>query len=56
MFRICGLDRHPTPSNNRAAGPETLVCAPAPGVCFVQGPKTEDGRPGTAVTKVVVTG
>ena len=34
MFRSCGLDRHPTPSNNRAAGPQVLLCALAPGIHF----------------------
>jgi hypothetical protein len=50
MFRCCGLDRHPTPSNNRAAGPETLVCAPAPGVCRVREPQAR----AQAVSKVIV--
>ena len=54
MLRGCGPDRHPTPSNNRAARPEAFVCALAPGVYFVRGPETGDARLDAAVAKVVI--
>jgi hypothetical protein len=50
MFRSFGLDCHLTPSNNRAAGPEAFVCAPAPGVCRVR----EAQARAQAVRKVIV--
>lgn len=49
LLDACGrkvLDLKPGANNVRAL---------APGVYFVRGPKTEDGRPGAAVRKVVVT-
>jgi len=50
MLRDCDLDRHPTPSNNRAAGPEALVCVPASGVYRV----LEAQARAQAVRKVIV--
>ena len=52
MFRSCGSDRQPTPSNDRAAGPQVLLCALAPGVYFSREARTQ----AQTVRKVVITG